>query len=92
MYFQRCVDCVDITGRSSAKGTKQGWGRENKKLSLSVNISKTVGDSPKLLLMKLRKRFRLTQDWWPWTTLSCNEFDWGGEFRVIWQILEAETA
>jgi len=57
-----------IARRSSARGVRQGWGVKTSYFRAnSVNISETVGNSPKLLLMtnrKLHMRFRLTPVLW----------------------------
>jgi len=57
------IDYVVIAGRFSAMRRQTRWGgRTSCFQTKSVNISKTVGDSPMLLLMtnrKLHMRFRL---------------------------------
>jgi len=46
MYFSAVyIDYVDIPGRSSIRGDKQGrCGKTSYFLTLNVNISKTIGD------------------------------------------------
>ena len=51
--FQRCIDYVDISWRSAARGhqTREGWVKSAVFfLSLSVNISKTVADTAKVTI------------------------------------------
>ena len=77
---QRCIDYVDIAGRSSARRrqTRVGWG--NKLFSSTMHdFSKTVGMRLKLLLMtnrKLHMRFRLA----PSMTLNCYKFEFSENF------------
>jgi len=89
MYLE-CTDDVDIAGRSSAMGVKQGcMGKTSYFRTKCANISETVAGTCQVTLnhKKVALCFRLASIGlrWPWMTLNC----WVrifGEFSGILQM------
>ena len=84
--FQRCIDYVDIAGRSSATGVKQGWmEKTNYFRAKCINTSKTVGGAPNVtikidIIGSCIRTFDWHQDRWPWMTLNCCKFELSRNF------------